>query len=286
MYWVYRHERTDCEPKDMPDETAPIFVSHGAPDLVIAETAAHDFLKSYGQERQRPDAILTVSAHFEADGPVLVSDPAPGMIYDFGGFDPKLRELVYAAPGAPGLARIAHDLLQEADLGPQVIAKRGYDHGVWVPLMLLYPEADIPVAQLSVDPKQSPAWHYRLGQALHPLIGDNVQIVGSGSLTHNLSEVFTPSGLRKRGSAVPGWVEEFSGWIDEHLEAGDLDAVLDYRASAPHAERNHPTDEHLLPLFVALGAAGKGAVGSRVHASREFGVLAMDAYAFTTREAA
>ena len=263
-----------------------MFVSHGAPDLVIAETAAHDFLKSYARERPRPEAILTVSAHFEADGPVLVTDPAPGMIYDFGGFDPRLRDLVYAAPGAPGLARIVLDLLQDAGFGPQVIGERGYDHGVWVPLMLLYPAADIPVAQLSVDPNRDPAWHYRLGQALRPLIADNVLVLGSGSLTHNLGEVFTPSGLRSRVSAVPAWVEEFSEWIDQRLATGDLDALLDYRRKAPHAERNHPTDEHLLPLFVAFGAAGEGAVGNRVHASREFGVLAMDAYSFDAREAA
>lgn len=270
----------------MPAETAPIFVSHGAPDLVVTETPAHDFLKAYGRRQPRPCAILAVSAHFEASGPVLVADPAPCMIYDFGGFDPSLRRLVYPAPGAPELARNAYGLLREAGFGPRIIERRGYDHGVWVPLMLLYPEADLPVAQLSVDPSRDPAWHYSLGQALRPLTADNVLIFGSGSLTHNLAEVFTPAGLRKRTSPVPDWVEEFAGWIDGRLAAGDLDAVLDYRAQAPHAVRNHPTDEHLLPLFVALGAAGKGAVGVRVHASREFGVLAMDAYTFGTRRAA
>ncbi len=270
----------------MPTITAPVFVSHGAPDLVIAETNAHGFLKSFGGEQPRPDAILTVSAHFEAAGPVVVADPAPGMIYDFGGFDPNLRTLVYSAPGAPDLANTAFGLIEDAGFSPVIADTRGYDHGVWVPLMLLYPGADLAIAQLSVDPQRDPAWHYRLGRALEPLTAQNVLIVGSGSLTHNLSEVFTPDGLRERTSVVPDWVEEFSSWIDERLADGDIDAVLDYRQRAPHAVRNHPTDEHLLPLFVALGAAGERAVGNRIHASREFGVLAMDAYAFGTSNAA
>ena len=264
----------------MPAGIAPIFVSHGAPDLVFADTAAHDFLKRYAGRQRRPAAILTVSAHFEAPGPVLVADPAPGMMYDFGGFDPKLRTLVYAASGAPDLARHASAMLQASGFNPKILESRDYDHGVWVPLSLLYPGAEIPVAQLSVDPQRDPEWHYEVGKALHALTGEGVLIVGSGSLTHNLSEVFMQSGIRERNSAVPGWVEEFSTWINDKLAAGDVDAVLRYRSKAPHAVRNHPTDEHLLPLFVTLGAAGADAVGTRVHASTEFGVLAMDAYSF------
>ena len=270
----------------MPAKTAPIFVSHGAPDLVIAETRAHEFLKSYGRKHSKPTAILTVSAHFEAAGPVLVTDPAPGMIYDFSGFDPRLRSLVYSAPGAPDVANKAHRMIEDAGFSPVLANARGYDHGVWVPLMLLYPKADLPVAQLSVDPGQGAEWHYRLGRALEPLTEQNILIVGSGSLTHNLGELFTHEGIRDRTSSVPDWVEEFSAWIVDRLAEGDIDEVVDYRQKAPHAVRNHPTDEHLLPLFVALGAAGEGAVGERIHASREFGVLAMDAYAFGVRSAA
>ena len=132
----------------MSETFSPLFGSHGAPDLAIRATAAHAFLKSYGAETARPRAILMVSAHFETDGPTLVTDPAPGMIYDFGGFDPQLRTMVYPAPGAPDVAARAFDLLAAARFEPRMIEKRGYDHGVWVPLMLLYPEADIPVAPL------------------------------------------------------------------------------------------------------------------------------------------
>ncbi|HMB48877.1 MAG TPA: class III extradiol ring-cleavage dioxygenase [Afifellaceae bacterium] len=265
---------------------APIFVSHGAPDLAITQTAAHDFLKSYGRSGARPKAILTVSAHFETADPVLVTDPAPEMIYDFGGFDPALRTIVYPAPGAPDISRLAFEAIEAAGFDPKLAEKRGYDHGVWVPLMLLYPEADIPVAQLSVDPNRDPAWHYRLGEALRPLTEQGVLIVGSGSLTHNLGEVFTPAGLRRRDEDAPQWVDDFAAWIAERLAEGDVDLLLDYRRQAPFAVENHPTDEHLLPLFVALGAAGHQALGRRLHDSREFGVLAMDAYAFNAEQAA
>lgn len=265
---------------------SPIFVSHGAPDLAITATEAHTFLKSYGDEAARPSAILTVSAHFETDGPAIVFDPAPEMIYDFGGFDPSLRKIVYPAPGAPDVARKAHEVLAAAGFDPQRIERRGYDHGVWVPLMLLYPDADIPVAQLSVDPARDPAWHYRIGQALQPLAGDGVLVLASGSLTHNLHEVFTPGGLRRRDEEAPQWVDAFSTWIADRLAEGDVESLLDYRERAPFAVENHPTDEHLLPLFVALGAAGERAFGRRLHKSHEFGVLAMDAYAFHADQAA
>ena len=270
----------------MSDKTAPMFVSHGAPDLAIAETEAHDFLKAYGRSVPRPKAILSVSAHFETSGPALVTDPAPEMIYDFGGFDPKLRTVVYPAPGAPEVAQNAFGLLRDAGFTAALIDRRGFDHGVWVPMLLLYPDADIPVAQLSVDPDRDAAWHYRLGQALQPLAEQGVLILGSGSLTHNLHEVFTPAGLRRRDDDAPEWVDAFADWISVHLAEGDVDAILDYRAQAPHAAENHPTDEHLLPLFVALGAAGERAIGHRLHASREFGVLAMDAYSFQLPRAA
>ena len=265
---------------------APVFVSHGAPDLVLARTEAARFLSGFGKGRPRPRSILVASAHFETPDPVVVTDPAPGMIYDFGGFDPRLRTLVYPAPGAPGLAERVAGLLSAAGHAVAKVDRRGYDHGAWVPLMLMYPEADIPVAQLSISPRQSARWHYEVGRALAPLSGEGVQIVGSGALTHNLAEIFRPDGIRDRSDPVPDWVDAFADWIAGRLAEGDVSALLDYRARAPNAERNHPTWEHLMPLFVALGAAMKSADeavrGRRLHASREFGVLAMDAYAMET----
>jgi len=270
----------------MPTRIEPLFVSHGAPDLALKETAAHHFLKSFGADSPRPRAILTVSAHFETETPALVTDPAPGMIYDFGGFDPRLRDIVYAAPGAPDVAASAHALLADAGLGPELIEHRGYDHGVWVPLVLIYPQADIPVAQLSVQPGRDAAWHYRVGRALAPLADDGVLVLGSGSLTHNLAELFS-SGRLAGGDATPvPHVAAFSRWIAERLKDGDSAALLDYRRQAPFAVENHPTDEHLMPLYVALGAAGKNAAGIRIHDSVEYGLLAMDAYRMEAKAAA
>ncbi len=269
----------------MPTRIEPLFVSHGAPDLALKETAAHHFLKSFGADSPRPRAILTVSAHFETDTPALVTDPAPGMIYDFGGFDPRLRDIVYAAPGAPDVATAAHALLADAGLAPEMVEQRGYDHGVWVPLVLIYPQADIPIAQLSVQPRRDAAWHYKVGQALAPLADDGVLVLGSGSLTHNLAELFS-SGRLAGGDATPvPHVEAFSRWIAERLGEGDIGALLDYRNQAPFAAENHPTGEHLMPLFTALGAAGENAAGIRIHDSVEYGLLAMDAYRMEARAA-
>ncbi|MDH3195443.1 MAG: dioxygenase [Hyphomicrobiales bacterium] len=262
----------------MPTRIEPLFVSHGSPETALRQTAAHHFLKSFGADAPRPRAILTVSAHFETDRPALVADPAPGMIYDFGGFDPRLRDIVYAAPGAPDVAMAAHELLADAGLEPQLVEQRGYDHGVWVPLVLIYSQADISVAQLSVQPGRDAAWHYKVGRALAPLADDGVLVLGSGSLTHNLHELFTSGRMASGDTTSVPWVEAFSRWIAERLGQGDTDALLDYRRQAPFAVENHPTDEHLMPLFVALGAAREAAAGTRIHESVEFGLLAMDAY--------
>jgi 4,5-DOPA dioxygenase extradiol len=264
----------------------PLFVSHGSPETALKQTAAHHFLKSFSADAPRPRAILTVSAHFETDRPALVTDPAPGMIYDFGGFDPRLRDIVYTAPGAPDVATAAHRLLANAGLGPQLVEHRGYDHGVWVPLVLIYPQADIPVAQLSVQPGRDAAWHYHVGRALAPRADDGVLVLGSGSLTHNLHELFTSGRMTSGDTSSVPWVEAFSRWIAERLGEGDIAALLDYRNQAPFAAQNHPTGEHLMPLFTALGAAGENASGIRIHDSVEFGLLAMDAYRMQAKAAA
>ncbi|TCT11748.1 4,5-DOPA dioxygenase extradiol [Tepidamorphus gemmatus] len=257
-----------------------LFVSHGAPNLVLHDSPARAFLASHAQDLPRPSAIVCVSAHFETDTPAVVADPAPGMIYDFGGFEPELRRMVYPAPGDPALAVRIAGMIRGAGLPVATLPRRGYDHGTWVPLMLLYPDADIPVVQLSIQPGRDAAHHHRLGRALAPLRTEGVLVLGSGSLTHNLHEVFLPGGMRAIDSETPDWVTGFVDWMVGRIEAGDTEAVIDYRARAPFAAQNHPTDEHLLPLHVALGAAGDGAVGRRIHASCQYGVLHLDAYAF------
>lgn len=256
-----------------------LFVSHGAPDLVLEETEAHRFLKEWGRSANPPNTILIISAHFETEQPTLSLGDAPDMIYDFGGMDPKLHSLVYSAPGNDSLAHRASELLGQAGFNA-THKRRGFDHGTWVPLMLLYPDATIPIVQLSVQPNESPEYHFSLGRALQPLRKEGVLIIGSGSFTHNLSAVFGRNGLVDRKASAPAWVTEFADWMDERLTRGNIDELLSYRTMAPHAKQNHPTDEHLLPLYVAMGAASGDIAGKRVHRSHEFGALMMDAYTF------
>jgi 4,5-DOPA dioxygenase extradiol len=255
-----------------------LFISHGSPMLVIDPSPARDFLSRYGRELGKPRAIVIASAHFDAARPAVVADAHPGMIYDFGGFNEALFRMVYPAPGAPDLAAEVAALLQGAGLAPAVVGERGYDHGVWVPLMLLYPEADVPVVQISVQPALGPAHHLALGRALAPLADDGILVIGSGSLTHNLHEFFR--GGHAPDAPAPAWVADFEDWIHDKAIAGAADDLVHYRERAPHARENHPSEEHLLPLHIALGAGGKGAKGTRVHASHRNGVLSMDTYAF------
>ena len=256
----------------------PLFVSHGAPNLVLHNSEARAFLSKMGEALEAPRAILMVTAHFETDRPTLTTNAKPPMIYDFGGFEPELREIVYGAPGSPAVAAEAFALLSEAGFEPQMDASRGYDHGTWVPLSLMRPQADIPVVQLSVQPDKGAAYHFELGQALKPLADSGVLIIGSGAATHSLHEFF--KGQYRIDSPVPDWVKSFGDWLDARIEAGDTEALVAYRSEAPNGARNHPTEEHLLPLFVAMGAAGAGARGMRIHTSQQYGVLMMDCYRF------
>jgi 4,5-DOPA dioxygenase extradiol len=259
-----------------------LFISHGAPNLLLHQSPARDFFARFGQEsgqaRGRPQAILIASAHFDMKIPSFSADANPGMLYDFKGFEDELYELTYPAPGLPQLATIAATLLEQSGFPTQEIVGRGFDHGVWVPLKLLYPEADIPVVQMAIQADQGAGHHIALGRALAPLRQHGVLIIGSGGLTHNLEEVF--NGGRAFDAPALDWVQDFDDWILAKAEAGAIDDIADYRVLAPHARENHPTEEHFLPLPFAFGAAGEGAKGRRVHASTERGVMAMDAYVF------
>ncbi len=258
-----------------------LFISHGSPMLAIQDSPAHSFLRQLGASLPRPLAILVVSAHWETTHHLAVSlAEQPETIHDFGGFPRALFEIEYQAPGAPKLATRTADLLEQAGYAVERHPTRGLDHGAWVPLRLMYPEADIPVTQLSVAHNASPAVHEKIGQVLQTLRNEGVLIIGSGSLTHNLYEV--------RGQAVdaevPSWVSDFGDWfkdkLDAHFYNEQRQTLLNYRTQAPSAVRNHPTEEHLLPLFVAMGAAGEGAKAEQLHTSYQYGVLAMDVYGF------
>lgn len=253
-----------------------LFVSHGSPMIVLDQSPARAFLEALGPELLRPKAILAVSAHFETAEPTLTAAAKPAMIYDFGGFPEPLYRMNYPAPGGPDLAARAATLLRDAGFAPRIDASRGFDHGTWTPLKLMYPDADIPIVQLSVQPHRDARWHFALGQALASLRDEGVLIVGSGALTHDLRAFFgrgAPGGSSPQVNA-----EAFAAWMAETIEAGRVEDVLDWERRAPAALQNHPTPEHILPLFVALGAGGP--TRRRIHQSMDHGVLSMDAYAF------
>lgn len=259
-----------------------LFISHGGPNIIIDDTEARDYLKSLPSLVGKPKAIVIASAHFETDGPVVVTDPHPGMIYDFGGFPDELYRIVYPAPGEPELAmRIAH-MLADAGLSPRIAPKRGYDHGSWTSMLLAFPKADIPIVQLSIDPRRDARYHYALGMALAPLADEDILLVGSGHITHNLRAVF---GAMRQGlapdAAMAAKVAAFTEWFADRFAEGDREAILDWRKRAPNVAENHPTDEHLMPLFFAYGAGGENAKAERVHASRQMGFFAFDSWMFT-----
>ena len=258
-----------------------IFISHGAPDIVLRETPARDFLSELSTISGLPKAIVICSAHFETNGTAVVTDPNPEMIYDFGGFASELYEMIYPAPGEPALAARVAQMLEAAGIDVQTVECRGFDHGVWTPLMLAFPDANIPIVQISVDPDRDAQYHYALGAALAPLRDENILIVGSGHITHNLREVF--SVMRGRPTSderLAEKVEAFTGWLSEKLSAGDTRAILDWKNQAPFVAENHPTDEHLLPLFFAYGAGGDSAKSRRAHHSVEYGFFTNDSWVF------
>ncbi len=248
-----------------------LFVSHGAPTLILEDVPARAFLASLGQQLPRPRAIVAVSAHWDTDVPAVSLAHRPDTIHDFYGFPDALYRLRYAAPGAPELAeRVAK--LTGAAHDPH----RGLDHGAWVPAMLGWPEADVPIFQLSVQPDQSPAHHIALGRKLSSLREEDILVMGSGSATHNLRAL-----VRGGAASEPEpWAQEFDDWLADTVEKGDEAALADYRAQAPNAVDAHPTDEHFLPLHVAYGAAGEGARGRALHRSFTLGNLSMASYAF------
>lgn len=249
------------------------FISHGAPTLAIEPSPAREFLSGFGTTLGSPKAIAVISAHWESPEVRVGATAAPETIHDFGGFPDALYQIRYAVPGAPDVAAKAAELLDAAGIPATLDPARGLDHGAWVPLSLLRPEADIPVFQVSVQPRLGPAHAARVGAALAPLRDHGVILLGSGSLTHNLRALDWRAGVVADPRAAA-----FSDWIDAAIAADDRAALLDYRARAPHAAFHHPTEEHLLPLFAALGASA--GAGRRIHTSAAFGNLMMDAYEF------
>jgi 4,5-DOPA dioxygenase extradiol len=251
-----------------------LFVSHGAPTFALDPGLLGPKLRQLGQQWPGLAAIAVVSAHWQTAGVEVMRTAAPETIHDFGGFPAALYQLTYPAPGAPAEAQETAALLTTAGIGAGFDDQRGLDHGVWVPLLHLFPSAQTPVFQISLPFAFNAQKAFELGRALAPLRRRGVLVMGSGSLTHNLGEIgrFDPSHST--------YAVEFTSWIRTHVQSRDIDALVDYRRRAPHAKRAHPTEEHFLPLLVALGASDDADAVNVIDGGMTYGVLSMESYAF------
>lgn len=250
-----------------------LFISHGSPMFAIEPGVLGPNLQQLGTSLRDLSAIVVVSPHWQTIGLRVAGGARPATIHDFGGFPAPLYALKYEPPGAPDLAADIVDLLTQAGLSATIDLQRGLDHGAWVPLRYLKPDADIPVLQVSLPRDMDVEGALRLGQALAPLRDRGVLIVGSGSLTHNLYEF--RSHVRD-----PEYAQAFADWITAAIARRDDAALLSYRAHAPHAERAHPTQEHYLPLLVAAGASDPHESRSLIRGGMTYDVLSMDSFGF------
>jgi 4,5-DOPA dioxygenase extradiol len=225
-----------------------LYIGHGAPPLLEHDQWRSE-LANWSADLPIPKAILIISAHWES-APLMVGATAPApLIYDFYGFPEEYYNLQYAAPGAPELAKRIAGLMPDTEPLSQQ-PNRGLDHGAYIPLMLMYPDANIPVLQMSV-PTHDPIKLFELGQRLKPLRDEGVLIIGSGFLTHGLP--FTDMS-RGANQVAPGWSADFDTWADEALRRGDIESLMNYKA-APALKYAHPTVDHLVPMYVTLGLA-------------------------------
>lgn len=277
-----------------------LYISHGSPMLAIDPGPTGAAFEALGARlrAQRPRAVLVISAHWIYSTLAVTSRERQEAWHDFGGFPRELYALRYDAPGSPELAARVKALVESAAIpGAGFVGQddeRPLDHGAWMPMRHFFPDADMPVVQLALNPYLPPATQIAIGRALAPLRDEGVLVLASGSFTHNLQEVFCGGRREQHGGQAEPYVEAFRKWmaeaLDQALATGDTRRIADYRAQAPYARRAHPTDEHLLPFYVALGAAlgpdgtGPAATGlatvSRVADEVTYGVLAMDSFVF------
>jgi 4,5-DOPA dioxygenase extradiol len=256
------------------DRQPVLFVSHGAPTFALDAGVAGPRLAALGRALRRPAAVLVVSPHWMTATPRVGTVARPDTIHDFGGFDPALYEIAYPAPGHPALAQSAIDALREAGWPAEADERRGLDHGAWVPLLHLFPRADVPVFQVSLPHRLDGESAWSLGQALRPLSDEGVLVVGSGSITHNLYE------FRMGHADGEAYAAEFAAWIRDAITSGDSRRLRHALELAPHAQRAHPSSEHFWPLVVAAGAAAGPLPATAIEGGIMHGMLAMDSFVF------
>jgi 4,5-DOPA dioxygenase extradiol len=252
-----------------------LFVSHGAPTFALDPGVLGPKLSQFGEQWPGLAGIAVVSAHWQTPGVEVMRTGAPETIHDFGGFPQALYRVKYPAAGAPELAEETVAILAAAGIGAAFDDGRGFDHGVWVPLLHLFPGAQVPVFQVSLPFAFNAQRAFHLGTALQPLRRRGVLVMGSGSLTHNLAEIGQCDPARSQ------YAMEFTSWIRARVQNRDIGALLDYRRLAPHAKRAHPTEEHFLPLLVAMGASEAADSVTVIEGGMTYGVLSMESYAFS-----
>ena len=263
----------------MSDQSLPtLFLSHGAPTLPLDPIPARDFLSHLGSRYQNIKAVLCISAHWNTPYPAVNGGVIPETIHDFYGFPNALYQIRYPVAGAPGLATAVADLIHQADIRCDIDLYRGLDHGAWVPLMLMFPNAGIPVVQLSIQHHLDPAEHLTLGTAIQSLRDEGILIIGSGGAVHPLGYAGASLG---EGEGTDEWAKEFDSWLMKAVTSGDRESLIHFKERAPYPGRAHPYPDHFMPLFVAMGAAGEEATGKVLHQSWQWGDLSMGMYEFT-----
>ncbi|TMN84671.1 MULTISPECIES: class III extradiol ring-cleavage dioxygenase [unclassified Pseudoalteromonas] len=252
-----------------------LFLSHGSPIMAIEQSATANFIASLGQSLNTPSAIVVFSAHFDqASNIKITAGAAPKTIHDFYNFPTQMYNIHYRAPGSPKLANTIANYFNSEGMNAILDTEQGWDHGVWIPLRLMYPHANIPIVQVSINTRLGAKTMYKYGQLLAPLREQNILIIGSGGISHNLAEIFKTPATPNR---VP-MVKAFTHWVEQTLLAHDIPKLLNYLTEAPFALFNHPTQEHFLPLFAAMGAGGSYI--EKIHEQTEMDILALDAYKF------
>lgn len=263
-----------------------LYLSHGSPMIAITRSPASEFLDRLGPVIDatfgRPRAVVVASPHTATRQPFVLGALKHEAIHDFGGFPRELYEQEYDAPGDPTLAAQVASLMNQAGITTQSVPQGGLDHGIWTLLKRMWPDASVPVVPLSVVPNWTPDRQWAIGAALAPLSRQGVLVIGSGAMTHNLQRFFTErdvTNIRYDLPVAPD-VDAFRTWVHDKTATRDWPALIDYRRQAPSAARQHPTDEHWLPFYIAAGAGGQDLPGQRIHASVDAGILAMDGFAF------
>ncbi|BBI31406.1 DODA-type extradiol aromatic ring-opening family dioxygenase [Cohnella abietis] len=251
------------------------FFAHGAPSLVLDELEYTTFLKSFSTTIPKPKAIVLFSAHWESRTQTVSDVPSTySTIYDFSGFQDELYEMTYPARGEGSVSKEIEQLFKKHGIESAIDVERGLDHGAWAILKLMYPDADIPVITLSVNRYHTNEEQYRIGKALAELREKDVLIIGSGGTVHNLRR------LNWRADVAEAWAEAFDKWLEDKLLAWDTQALFEYRAQAPYAVEAVPTNEHFIPLLLAMGAGDGNRQAKLLHRSYQYGTLSLSCWQF------